>query len=59
MIESESANVTNITSRHADQGLQNVRPIFYYSNMNRIDKENDEALAEYYASLVDDRDEDE
>ena len=25
----------------------------------KIDKENDEALAEYYASLVDDREEDE
>ena len=34
-------------------------PYANFLDMERIDREDDEALAEYYASLVDDREENE
>lgn len=51
--------MTDITSRHDLQGLQLSDPHARFLDMNRIDREDDQALADYYASLVDDREEDE
>jgi len=51
--------VTNITPRHAMQDLQLSDPYASFLDMDRIDREDDEALADYYASLVDDREENE
>jgi hypothetical protein len=51
--------VTRLTKMQPEMGAKMSDPAANVWGMERINKDNDKALADYYASLVDDREENE